>query len=145
MPKKENNKYKLNHRTKYTKDTQSGQKPTAKSVVRKEYAVDTRKKTDEKPEEPKKKIRKGDCPYSDKCGGCDYQGLSYVEQLSKKQKRVNFPCQVRPTPVPPQAQQLTTMAQPAAAIGSGHGPGQAGARRRHCRHAGASRAGRRIG
>ena len=89
MPKKENNKYKLNHRTKYTKDTQSGQKPTAKSVVRKEYAVDTRKKTEEKPEEPKKKIRKGDCPYSDKCGGCDYQGLSYVEQLSKKQKRVN--------------------------------------------------------
>ena len=25
------------------------------------------------------------CPYAKKCGGCDYQGVSYKEQLVKKQ------------------------------------------------------------
>ena len=25
------------------------------------------------------------CPYAKKCGGCDYQGMEYREQLSKKQ------------------------------------------------------------
>ena len=29
------------------------------------------------------------CPVSKKCGGCDYQGISYEEQLKKKQKQVN--------------------------------------------------------
>lgn len=28
------------------------------------------------------------CPYSAKCGGCDYQGISYAEQLKNKQKSV---------------------------------------------------------
>ena len=28
------------------------------------------------------------CPYSKKCGGCDYQGVPYSEQLKKKQKDV---------------------------------------------------------
>ena len=27
------------------------------------------------------------CPYARRCGGCDYQGMSYEEQLIKKQKR----------------------------------------------------------
>jgi len=26
------------------------------------------------------------CPYAEKCGGCDYQGVSYQDQLNKKQK-----------------------------------------------------------
>ena len=29
------------------------------------------------------------CPYAKKCGGCEYQGLSYEEQLAKKQKWVS--------------------------------------------------------
>jgi len=28
------------------------------------------------------------CPYSDYCGGCDYQGLQYLQQLDLKQKKV---------------------------------------------------------
>lgn len=30
----------------------------------------------------------GSCPYAKKCGGCDYQGLDYKEQLSKKEKNM---------------------------------------------------------
>lgn len=29
------------------------------------------------------------CPYAKKCGGCQYQGISYEQQLNKKQKWVN--------------------------------------------------------
>ena len=29
------------------------------------------------------------CPAAKKCGGCDYQGMSYEEQLKKKQKQMN--------------------------------------------------------
>ncbi|SFG17789.1 23S rRNA (uracil1939-C5)-methyltransferase [Lachnospiraceae bacterium C7] len=29
------------------------------------------------------------CKYKKKCGGCDYQGLTYEEQLEKKQRHVN--------------------------------------------------------
>lgn len=45
--------------------------------------------------EQKKEFKKGSnkgsmaCPYAKKCGGCQYQGLSYEEQLAKKQKWVN--------------------------------------------------------
>lgn len=45
--------------------------------------------------ERKKEFKKGSnkgsmvCPYAKKCGGCQYQGLSYEEQLAKKQKWVN--------------------------------------------------------
>ena len=45
--------------------------------------------------ERKKELKKGSnkgsmvCPYAKKCGGCQYQGLSYEEQLAKKQKWVN--------------------------------------------------------
>ncbi len=31
----------------------------------------------------------GICPFSEFCGGCEYQGLSYEKQLEKKQKRVD--------------------------------------------------------
>ena len=30
----------------------------------------------------------GNCPYAKKCGGCDYQGISYEEQLKKKQSYI---------------------------------------------------------
>ena len=30
-----------------------------------------------------------ECPYAKKCGGCDYQGVKYEEQLALKQKTVN--------------------------------------------------------
>ena len=62
MPQKENN-HKRNDRTKY-------------------------KEQSEKKESVLKRKPKGECPYSDKCGGCDFQGISYREQLDKKQKRV---------------------------------------------------------
>lgn len=29
--------------------------------------------------------KRGECPYAQKCGGCDYQGIPYEEQLAKKQ------------------------------------------------------------
>lgn len=41
-----------------------------------------------------KKMQKNDtrerqeCPYHKKCGGCEYSGISYEEQLQKKEKRV---------------------------------------------------------
>lgn len=41
-------------------------------------------------ENQKKKIKGGDlavCPHAKKCGGCQYQGISYEEQLKKKQKQ----------------------------------------------------------
>lgn len=37
-----------------------------------------------KPKDIKNRI----CPYAGKCGGCDYQGVDYSEQLKKKQKLV---------------------------------------------------------
>lgn len=47
----------------------------------------------EKRSEQKKDVKsnKGSkiCPYAKKCGGCQYQGLAYEEQLAKKQKWVN--------------------------------------------------------
>lgn len=40
-----------------------------------------------KKNENKKKLsdKSGSCPYAKACGGCDYQGISYEEQLKKKQ------------------------------------------------------------
>ena len=40
--------------------------------------------------ENQKKTKGGDlavCPHAKKCGGCQYQGISYEEQLKKKQKQ----------------------------------------------------------
>jgi len=40
------------------------------------------------------------CPYAKKCGGCDYQGKSYEEQLKEKQayvkKNMKDICKVLP-------------------------------------------------
>ena len=40
------------------------------------------------------------CPYAKKCGGCDYQGISYEKQLREKQeyvkKNVGSFCKVNP-------------------------------------------------
>lgn len=38
---------------------------------------------------PKKDIPDTPCPFAKKCGGCDYQGIPYEEQLKKKQRRVS--------------------------------------------------------
>ena len=38
--------------------------------------------------DPKHKPADGSCPYAKKCGGCDYQGISYEEQLKKKQSYI---------------------------------------------------------
>ena len=32
--------------------------------------------------------QKNVCPLAKRCGGCDYQGISYKEQLAKKQRAV---------------------------------------------------------
>ena len=38
----------------------------------------------------KAKITPSVCPYAKKCGGCDYQGVPYEEQLARKQKAVRI-------------------------------------------------------
>lgn len=38
--------------------------------------------------DPKHKPADGSCPYAKKCGGCDYQGISYEEQMKKKQSYI---------------------------------------------------------
>lgn len=46
------------------------------------------------------KAKENTCPYAKKCGGCDYQGMSYEEQLKEKQtyvrKTLQGICSVRP-------------------------------------------------
>lgn len=36
-----------------------------------------------------KKEQTAACPYAKKCGGCQYQGMEYAQQLKKKQKEMN--------------------------------------------------------
>lgn len=40
-------------------------------------------------EEKKKQTESEACKVAKKCGGCQYQGVPYKEQLKKKQKMVN--------------------------------------------------------
>ena len=40
-------------------------------------------------EEKKKQTEPEACKVAKKCGGCQYQGVPYKEQLKKKQKMVN--------------------------------------------------------
>ena len=51
------------------------------------------------PQKPKKKLAAA-CPYAKKCGGCDYQGMSYEQQLQEKQtyvrKNIGDYCKVLP-------------------------------------------------
>lgn len=42
-------------------------------------------------EEKKKQTEPEACKVAKKCGGCQYQGVPYKEQLKKKQKMVNAP------------------------------------------------------
>ena len=46
------------------------------------------KKTMEKKTKNRTKTKDGMCPYAKKCGGCDYQGITYKEQLEKKEANV---------------------------------------------------------
>ena len=52
-----------------------------------------------KSEKQKKKLAAA-CPYAKKCGGCDYQGMSYEQQLQEKQtyvrKNIGDYCKVLP-------------------------------------------------
>lgn len=48
----------------------------------------TEKKIAEKKRQNKVKQKDGVCPYAKKCGGCDYQGIPYKEQLEKKEANV---------------------------------------------------------
>lgn len=52
-----------------------------------------KKNNTKKPNFPKNNVIKQGkekaCPYAKKCGGCQYQGISYEEQLEKKQKWVS--------------------------------------------------------
>ena len=41
-----------------------------------------------KTEQKQKSVKKDGCPYAKKCGGCQYQGIPYAEQLSRKQLQV---------------------------------------------------------
>ena len=50
--------------------------------------------------EKQKKKPAAVCPYAKKCGGCDYQGMSYEQQLQEKQtyvrKNIGDYCKVLP-------------------------------------------------
>ena len=67
------------------KDRKSmGQKPmNQKSMMQK---LRGQKPTNQ--ESISRKPADGSCPYAKKCGGCDYQGISYEEQLKKKQSYI---------------------------------------------------------
>ena len=72
------------------------QRETNKNI-NKEKPVQNRKKK----ENIQKKQGKAEvCPYAKKCGGCDYQGMTYEKQLKEKQdyvrKNVADFCKVRP-------------------------------------------------
>lgn len=50
-----------------------------------ENKVNTKKTMEKK---TKNRTNDGMCPYAKKCGGCDYQGITYKEQLEKKEANV---------------------------------------------------------
>ncbi len=57
-------------------------------ALQKKYAWKSEKTQDTKkaPQDTKKPAAA--CPYAKKCGGCDYQGMSYEQQLQEKQTYV---------------------------------------------------------
>lgn len=72
-------------------------------IRREEYlfAVEGSEMTEKKTNYKKRAVNVEDaCPYSKKCGGCDYQGIAYEKQLKEKQelvqKYVGGFCKVRP-------------------------------------------------
>ncbi len=72
------------------------QRETNKNM-NKEKPVQNRKK---KENIQKKQGKAAVCPYAKKCGGCDYQGMSYEQQLQEKQtyvrKNIGDYCKVLP-------------------------------------------------
>ena len=69
-------------------------------ALQKKYAWKSEKTQDTKkaPQDTKKPAAA--CPYAKKCGGCDYQGMSYEQQLQEKQtyvrKNIGDYCKVLP-------------------------------------------------
>ena len=69
-------------------------------ALQKKYAWKSEKTQDTKkaPQDTKKPAAV--CPYAKKCGGCDYQGMSYEQQLQEKQtyvrKNIGDYCKVLP-------------------------------------------------
>ena len=57
-------------------------------ALQKKYAWKSEKMQDTKKAPQDTKKQAAACPYAKKCGGCDYQGMSYEQQLQEKQTYV---------------------------------------------------------
>ena len=94
-------------RKKYNSDRLETRKPEKKKIINKANEGDGKTNRPKKQHPSKKSMEKkpydqkttgkglvsrhssdGSCPYAKKCGGCDYQGISYEEQLKKKQSYI---------------------------------------------------------
>ena len=69
-------------------------------ALQKKYAWKSEKTQDTKKAPQDTKKPEAVCPYAKKCGGCDYQGMSYEQQLQEKQayvrKNIGDYCKVLP-------------------------------------------------
>ena len=69
-------------------------------ALQKKYAWKSEKMQDTKKAPQDTKKQAAACPYAKKCGGCDYQGMSYEQQLQEKQtyvrKNIGDYCKVLP-------------------------------------------------
>ena len=69
-------------------------------ALQKKYAWKSEKTQDAKKAPQDTKKQAAACPYAKKCGGCDYQGMSYEQQLQEKQtyvrKNIGDYCKVLP-------------------------------------------------
>ena len=69
-------------------------------ALQKKYAWKSEKTQDTKKAPQDTKKQAAVCPYAKKCGGCDYQGMSYEQQLQEKQtyvrKNIGDYCKVLP-------------------------------------------------
>ena len=94
-------------RKKYNSDRLETRKPEKKKIINKANEGDRKTNRPKKQHPSKKSMEKkpydqkttgkglvsrrsfdGSCPYAKKCGGCDYQGIAYEEQLKKKQSYI---------------------------------------------------------
>ena len=94
-------------RKKYNSDRLETRKSEKKKIINKANEGDRKTNRPKKQHPSKKSMEKkpydqkttgkglvsrhssdGSCPYAKKCGGCDYQGISYEEQLKKKQSYI---------------------------------------------------------
>ena len=74
--------------TKQTKEKSIKDKQIQNNQIKESKNKETKKKETSSVMTKKKQKEGLVCPYAKKCGGCQYQGLSYEEQLKKKQKWV---------------------------------------------------------